>query len=135
MDAFTTALEPGEIIREIMVPVEDAGTGTSYQKMVQPASGFAIVGVAARVRRSGGKITMARIGVTGLVEHRLSRDGGGEGAGGNRGIGRRISRRLRRWCRRAWMPTPICTLRRLSPASGDGVRGARDQAALALAKA
>ncbi len=40
--------------------------GTSYQKMLQPASGFAIVGLAARVRRSGGKITMARVGITGL---------------------------------------------------------------------
>jgi carbon-monoxide dehydrogenase medium subunit len=66
VDSFTTTLEPGEIIREIVVPVEEAGTGTSYQKNVQPASGFAIVGIAARVRRSGGKITLARIGVTGL---------------------------------------------------------------------
>jgi carbon-monoxide dehydrogenase medium subunit len=66
VDTFTTALEAGEMIREVIVPVEDSGAGTSYQKMVQPASGFAIVGVAARVRRAGGKITMARIGVTGL---------------------------------------------------------------------
>jgi len=66
IDSFTTALEAGEIVREIVVPVEEAGTGTSYQKMAQPASGFAIVGVAARVRRSGGKVTLARIGVTGL---------------------------------------------------------------------
>jgi carbon-monoxide dehydrogenase medium subunit len=66
VDTFTTALQAGEMIREVIVPVEDSGAGTSYQKMVQPASGFAIVGVAVRVRRSGGKITMARIGVTGL---------------------------------------------------------------------
>jgi carbon-monoxide dehydrogenase medium subunit len=66
VDSFTTALQPGEIVREIVVPVEDAATGASYQKMPQPASGFAIVGVAARVRRSGGTITLARIGVTGL---------------------------------------------------------------------
>jgi carbon-monoxide dehydrogenase medium subunit len=66
VDTFTTALEPSEIIREVIVPVEDHSTGTSYQKMAQPASGFAIVGVAARVRKSGGKITMARVGVTGL---------------------------------------------------------------------
>jgi len=66
VDSFTTTLEPGEIIREIVVPVEEAGTGTSYQKNVQPASGFAIVGVAVRLRRIGGKITLARIGVTGL---------------------------------------------------------------------
>jgi aerobic carbon-monoxide dehydrogenase medium subunit len=67
LDAFTTSLEPGEIIREVIVPVEPAATSTSYQKMPQPASGFAIVGVAARVMRSGGKIAQVRIGVTGLA--------------------------------------------------------------------
>lgn len=66
IDTFTTALEPGEIIREVIVPVEEQSTGTSYQKMLQPASGFAIVGIAARVKKSGGKVTMARVGVTGL---------------------------------------------------------------------
>ncbi len=66
VDTFTTALEPGEIIRELSVPVEEQSVGTSYQKMVQPASGFAIVGVAARVKKSGGKVTMARVGVTGV---------------------------------------------------------------------
>jgi aerobic carbon-monoxide dehydrogenase medium subunit len=66
VDTFTTALEPGEIIREIIVPVEDQSTGTSYHKVVQKASGFAIVGVAARVRKANGKIGMVRVGVTGL---------------------------------------------------------------------
>ena len=66
VDTFTTALDAGEIVREIVVPVEDSGTGTNYQKMLQPASGFAIVGIAARIHRSGAKIAMARIGVTGL---------------------------------------------------------------------
>ena len=49
VDTFTTALEPGEIVREVIVPVDGAGTGTNYQKVLQPASGFAIVGVAVRV--------------------------------------------------------------------------------------
>lgn len=66
VDTFTTALEPGEIVREVIVPVEREGVGTSYQKMLQPASGFAMVGVAARIERSGGRIGTARIGVTGL---------------------------------------------------------------------
>jgi carbon-monoxide dehydrogenase medium subunit len=66
VDTFTTALAPGEIIREVIVPVEDRGAGVSYQKSQQPASGFAIVGIAARVRKTGGKITLARVGVTGL---------------------------------------------------------------------
>jgi carbon-monoxide dehydrogenase medium subunit len=67
VDTFTTALEPGEIVREVIVPLDGEGTGTNYQKVLQPASGFAIVGIAVRVRKSGGKITMARIGVTGLA--------------------------------------------------------------------
>ena len=66
VDTFTTALEPGEIVREVIVPIDGAGTGTSYQKVLQPASGFAIVGIAVRVRKQGDKVTMARIGVTGL---------------------------------------------------------------------
>jgi carbon-monoxide dehydrogenase medium subunit len=66
VDTFTTSLEQGELIREVIVPIEDSATGTSYQKLVQPASGFAVVGMAVRLRKSGGKITMARIGVTGL---------------------------------------------------------------------
>src|ERR1700730_10929749 len=66
VDTFTTALEPGEIVSEVIVPVDGAGTGTNYQKVLQPASGFAIVGVAVRVRKSGDKVAMARIGVTGL---------------------------------------------------------------------
>jgi carbon-monoxide dehydrogenase medium subunit len=66
VDTFTTALEPGEIVREVVVPIDDAGTGISYQKVLQPASGFAIVGIAVRVRKAGGKVSMVRIGVTGL---------------------------------------------------------------------
>ncbi|HEV2201508.1 MAG TPA: xanthine dehydrogenase family protein subunit M [Bryobacteraceae bacterium] len=65
VDAFTTALETGEIVREIVVPMEDSST--SYQKAPQPASGFALVGVAVRVRKNGDRIASARIGVTGLA--------------------------------------------------------------------
>jgi carbon-monoxide dehydrogenase medium subunit len=67
VDTFTTALKPGEILREIVLPVEGAGAGVSYYKVVQPASGFAIVGIAARVSKASGKVSMARVGVTGLA--------------------------------------------------------------------
>ncbi len=66
VDTFTTAIEPGEIVLEVQVPVEPATEGHSYQKVAHPASGFAVVGVAARIQKSGGKITLARIGVTGM---------------------------------------------------------------------
>jgi carbon-monoxide dehydrogenase medium subunit len=70
LDSFTTAIEPGEMIREIVVPAEPKGTGTAYVKMSQPASGFALVGIAARVRRAAnGSIDFVRIGVTGVGPH------------------------------------------------------------------
>jgi carbon-monoxide dehydrogenase medium subunit len=69
VDAFTTPLEPAEIVREVVVPAEDLATGTSYQKRPHPASGFPIVGVAARVRRASGKIEFVRLGITGLSNH------------------------------------------------------------------
>jgi carbon-monoxide dehydrogenase medium subunit len=68
-DAFTTAIEPGEIVLEIEAPVDDASIGYRYEKVAHPASGFAVVGVAARIRKRGGKIDMARIGVTGMSSH------------------------------------------------------------------
>ncbi len=40
VDTFTTALEPGELIREVIVPVEDQSAGTSYQKVVQTGIRF-----------------------------------------------------------------------------------------------
>jgi len=64
LDTFLTALEPGEIVREVILPVEDAGTGTYYEKVVQKASGFAVVGIAVRIKKG-----WARVGVTGLSNH------------------------------------------------------------------
>jgi carbon-monoxide dehydrogenase medium subunit len=69
LDAFTTDLEPGEIVAEVRIPAEDGSEGWCYEKVAHPASGFAVVGVAARVRKSGGKISMARIAITGLTSH------------------------------------------------------------------
>ena len=51
---------------EILVPAEDISEGYKYEKVAHPASGFAVVGVAARVKKNGGKVSMARIGVTGM---------------------------------------------------------------------
>ncbi|HTM51359.1 MAG TPA: xanthine dehydrogenase family protein subunit M [Bryobacteraceae bacterium] len=67
VDTMTTAIEPGEILQEVIVPVENPAVGVNYQKMVQPASGFAIVGVAARVAKTNGKPVFVRVGVTGLA--------------------------------------------------------------------
>jgi len=67
VDAMTTALEPGELVFEVILPVEEPRTSVWYEKVAHPASGFAVVGVAVRIRKgSNGRIGMARIGITGL---------------------------------------------------------------------
>jgi carbon-monoxide dehydrogenase medium subunit len=66
VDAFSTAIEPGEIVVEVQVSAEAQGEGYKYEKVEHPASGFAVVGVAVRIQKSAGKITLARVAVTGL---------------------------------------------------------------------
>ena len=67
LDMLTTALRPGEILSQVRVTPLAAHTGAAYEKLHQPASGFAIVGVAARLTLGkGGKIEEIGVGVTGL---------------------------------------------------------------------
>jgi carbon-monoxide dehydrogenase medium subunit len=67
VDTFTTALTEEELITSVQVPRDPPSTGTAYEKKVQPASGFAMVGIAARITMAGGVIKAARIGVTGVA--------------------------------------------------------------------
>jgi carbon-monoxide dehydrogenase medium subunit len=62
---LTTALEAGEILTKVTIPVLQQGQGAAYAKLKHPASRYAIVGVAARVSMSGGSVTSARVAVTG----------------------------------------------------------------------
>ncbi|GAB4110852.1 MAG: xanthine dehydrogenase family protein subunit M [Roseiflexaceae bacterium] len=62
---FTTAVEPNEIVTKVTVPALGAGEGAAYSKLRHPASRYAIVGVAAYVKIEGGKVSTARIAVTG----------------------------------------------------------------------
>jgi carbon-monoxide dehydrogenase medium subunit len=66
---FQTAMESDELLVSLRRGPLPDGAGGAYRKLSQPASGYAIVGVAAVVARSGGKISHARIGVTGVHEH------------------------------------------------------------------
>jgi carbon-monoxide dehydrogenase medium subunit len=67
VDMMTTQLRPGEIITQVRVPAREPRSGAAYAKLHQPASGFAVVGVAARVTLGkANKIEQAAIGVTGL---------------------------------------------------------------------
>jgi carbon-monoxide dehydrogenase medium subunit len=67
VDLMTTALEAGEILREIRINKSNDRTGQAYAKMHHPASGFAVVGVAANLTldRNGG-CEKASIGITGV---------------------------------------------------------------------
>ncbi len=67
VDMLTTQLRPGEILSQVRIPPLAPHTGTAYCKLHQPASGFAIVGVAARVTANrSGKIESVAVGVTGV---------------------------------------------------------------------
>lgn len=67
VDMLTTALEPGEILREIRIKKTNGRTGHAYVKMPHPASGFAVVGVAANLSFNGGsECKSASIGITGV---------------------------------------------------------------------
>lgn len=66
VDLLTTALEPGDILREIRVDKPNGRTGQAYAKMHHPASGFAVVGVAANLTFNGDNCRTAAIGITGV---------------------------------------------------------------------
>jgi aerobic carbon-monoxide dehydrogenase medium subunit len=68
VDMLTTALQPGEILTEVRLAPVAAKTGSVYLKVPQPASGFAVVGVAALVTLdASGKCAKVRVGVTGAT--------------------------------------------------------------------
>jgi carbon-monoxide dehydrogenase medium subunit len=69
LGAMTTAVEPTEILTEIYVPASPRRSGSTYLKIPQQASGFAIVGVAVWLRLAqNGRCEGIGIGVTGLSE-------------------------------------------------------------------
>ena len=68
VDLFTTALAPDEIITSVSFPAVKPGTGMAYEKFRHPASGYAVVGVAAVVSTGGdNRVDSARIAVTGAT--------------------------------------------------------------------
>ena len=66
VDYFTTSMEPDEILVSIRIPKLGDGWGYHYEKFNRTAQGWAIVGVAAAVKRSNGSIESARIGLTNM---------------------------------------------------------------------
>jgi carbon-monoxide dehydrogenase medium subunit len=66
VDYLTSALEPDELLVGIRVPKFGDGWGYHYEKFHRTAQSWAIVGVAAAVRRSDGQVTEARVGLTNM---------------------------------------------------------------------
>lgn len=66
-DLFTTVLKSGEILTSIRVPVMGAGMGGAYVKHRHPASGYAVVGVAALMGLAGGLVNRVRLVVGGVT--------------------------------------------------------------------
>ncbi len=74
VDIFSTALEPDEVLVAIHIPRPAADTRFSYRKIRHPASGYAVVGVAAGVRVNVGVAADVSIGVTGAAGHAFAGD-------------------------------------------------------------
>jgi aerobic carbon-monoxide dehydrogenase medium subunit len=67
VELLTTALEGDEVLTAVRVPVLGAHTGSAYLKFRHPASGYAMVGVAAVVSLDEqGHIAKASVGITGV---------------------------------------------------------------------
>jgi len=67
---FTSALAPDELLVEVRVPLPPARTGGAYEKYADPASGYAVVGVAAVVTLGDdGSVRQTRVALTGLATH------------------------------------------------------------------
>ncbi|HSZ27041.1 MAG TPA: xanthine dehydrogenase family protein subunit M [Chthoniobacterales bacterium] len=65
LSVFTTALEHGEILTEIRIPIPPPGSGGAYFKLERKVGDFATVGVAAQVTLDGaGVCRRAGIGLT-----------------------------------------------------------------------
>ncbi|MEV7891514.1 FAD binding domain-containing protein [Streptomyces sp. NPDC002817] len=65
VDYLQSALDPDELLVEVRVPKAD-GWGFHYEKFHRVAQSWAMVGVAALVRRDDGHIAEARIGLTNM---------------------------------------------------------------------
>ena len=66
---MTTTLADDEVLTAVVVPVAARGQGSAYVKFSNPASRYAVVGVAASLTVANNQCSAARIAVGGLVPH------------------------------------------------------------------
>ena len=67
---FSSALTSDEVLVEVRIPLPPELTGSAYEKYPDPASGYAVVGVAAMVTlRADGVVQRARVAMTGYASY------------------------------------------------------------------
>ena len=67
VDFFTTALAPDEVLTEILIPLPPAGSGTAYEKLGHPASGYVVVSAGAQIQcQVAGQCVVAWVAIGGL---------------------------------------------------------------------
>ena len=66
--AYFTALEPGEILTSVSVPVPAAGHGYAYEKLKRKVGDYATAAAAVVLTMAGGKVATCEIGLTNLHE-------------------------------------------------------------------
>jgi aerobic carbon-monoxide dehydrogenase medium subunit len=66
--AYFTALEPGELLTSISVPVPAAGHGYAYEKLKRKVGDYATAAAAVVLTMAGGKVATCAIGLTNLSE-------------------------------------------------------------------
>jgi carbon-monoxide dehydrogenase medium subunit len=66
--AYFTALEPGEILTSISIPLPAAGHGYAYEKLKRKVGDYATAAAAVVLTMAGGKVVTCAIGLTNLHE-------------------------------------------------------------------
>jgi carbon-monoxide dehydrogenase medium subunit len=66
--AYFTALEPGEILTSVSVPVPVAGHGYAYEKLKRKVGDYATAAAAVVLTMAGGKVATCTVGLTNLHE-------------------------------------------------------------------
>ncbi|WP_028798586.1 FAD binding domain-containing protein [Streptomyces sp. 142MFCol3.1] len=86
VDYLQTALRPDELLVQVEIPARD-GWGFHYEKFQRVAQAWAVVGVAALVRRDNGRIAEARIGLTNMGSTPLRAEAAEEALEGATAVG------------------------------------------------
>jgi carbon-monoxide dehydrogenase medium subunit len=73
--AYFTALEPGELLVSMSIPVPPAGHGYAYEKLKRKVGDYATAAAAVVLTKAGGKVATCSIGLTNLSETPLLAEG------------------------------------------------------------